>query len=114
MPRICGEVVFGVSEGVQAGRSKSFADIRWTPNPGGNLYTKLGFELVETEAPNYSYYNHSCGVRRFHKFGFRKRILEKKYGLDSSLTERKMTEKLGFDRIYDCGLYKFVWKRKNP
>lgn len=91
---------------------KSFADIRWTPNPGANLYTKLGFELAETEAPNYSYYNHNCGVRRFHKFGFRKRILKKKYGLDGSLTEREMTEELGFDRVYDCGLYKFVWKRK--
>ena len=27
------------------------------------------------------------------------------------MTEREMTEKLGYSRIYDCGLIKYVWKK---
>ena len=35
----------------------SFADIRWTPNPSNNLYTKLGFQFDKQIKPDYTYYN---------------------------------------------------------
>ena len=44
-----------------------------------------------------------------HKFGFRKKILHKKYGLPLSMTENEMTKTLGYYRIWDCGLFKYVW-----
>lgn len=44
-----------------------------------------------------------------HKFGFRKQILHKKYGLPLSMTESEMTKQLGYYRIWDCGLFKYVW-----
>ena len=42
----------------------------------------------------------------------RKQPLHKKYGLPLTMTEREMCDKLGFERIYDCGLAKYVWRNK--
>ena len=90
---------------------KSFADRRWTLDKDDNLYTKLGFELVKTLQPDYRYYCAKVDkYTRFHKFNFRKSYLNKKYGFPLSMTETEMVKELGFDRIWDCGLFKFVWK----
>ena len=86
---------------------KSFLDRRWCFNYENNIYTKLGFRLDKIEPPNYSYTN-GHGLR-MHKFGFRKQILHKKYGLPLSMTESEMTKQLGYYRIWDCGLFKYVW-----
>jgi hypothetical protein len=88
----------------------SFADRRWTLNKDCNLYTKLGFKLENILRPDYRYYhpnNHQ--EDRQHKFGFRKQILVKKYptDLNMSMTETEMIKKLGYDRIWDCGLFKY-------
>jgi len=89
---------------------KSFLDRRWCYNCNNNIYTKLGFKLDKIEKPNYSYTN-GHGLR-IHKFNFRKQKLHKKYGLPLSMTESEMTKELGYDRIWDCGLFKYVWR--NP
>ena len=90
---------------------KSFADRRWTTGPTNNLYTKLGFELVSFVPPTYWYHNPKINPYiRFHKFGFRKQHLHKQYGLPLTMTEREMTETLGYTRIWDCGLIKYVYK----
>ena len=89
---------------------KSFADRRWTLDKDNNLYTKLGFTLGEVLKPDYRYVNR---LKREHKFGFRKQILMKKYpdkGLTMEMTEKEMCDKLGFYRIWDCGLFKFEWE----
>lgn len=86
----------------------SFADRRWTLNAEDNLYTKLGFKLDHILKPDYKYYNPSIDkYERFHKFGFRKSILSKKFGLPIEMTESEMAIKLGFDKIWDCGLYRY-------
>lgn len=91
----------------------SFADKRWTLDKDNNLYTKLGFRLVNTLFPDYKYYNKKVDkYKRFHKFGFRKQTLHRKYGLDLSMTETEMVKVLGYDRIWDCGLFKYRWKNK--
>lgn len=86
---------------------KTFLDRRWS-HGNSNVYEKMRFSLTETLPPDYRYVVKN---QRLHKFGFRKQILAKKYNLPLSMTEREMTEKLGFYRIWDCGLYKYVWKR---
>ena len=92
---------------------KSFADRRWTTNPNDNLYTKLGFNLDDIIKPTYTYYSEKVNkFRRFHKFNFRKQTLSKKYGFSMDMTEIEMTRKLGYDRIWDCGLFKYVWTNK--
>ena len=86
---------------------KSFADRRWTLDKDNNLYTKLGFKLDKILAPDYHYVQ---GNKRIHKFNFRKQTLLKKYpeaGLTEDMTEYEMAQKLGFYRIWDCGLFKY-------
>lgn len=88
----------------------SFADIRWTPNSNENLYTKLGFKITKTLPPDYSYFKSSeSRYGRLHKFGFGKTNLKRKFPeiYDDSKTEWKMMQELGYDRIWDCGKYKY-------
>ena len=30
------------------------------------------------------------------------------------MTELEMTKALGYDRIWDCGLFKYVWRKETP
>ncbi len=87
----------------------SFADRRWTPDGNNNLYITIGFKLTKIIKPRYFYYNSKIDrYKRFHKFGFGKTSLKKKYpNLDFSKTEKQLTEELGFDKIWDCGLFKY-------
>ena len=90
---------------------KTFLDRRWAFNISNNLYTKLGFEIDKIEAPDYTY-TQGHG-ERLHKFGFRKQILHRKYGLPLSMTEKEMASKLGYSRIWNCGLIRYIWKKKD-
>lgn len=92
---------------------KTFADRRWTTDSGDNLYTKLGFHIDHVLSPNYWYYKKSDSkTGRLHKFNFRKQKLSKKYGFPLTMTEREMTKELGYERIWDCGLIRYVYN--NP
>lgn len=90
----------------------TYSDRRWhTEND--NLYTKLGFEIKEILQPDYMYVTSKNSYRlRYHKFNFRKSILHRKYGLPLTMTEKEMTEQLGYYKIWDCGLIKYVWQSK--
>lgn len=93
---------------------KSFADRRWTINEQNNIYIQLGFKFDKYTAPDYRYVNPSShNLRRQHKFGFRKNILHNKYGFPLDMTEEEMVKKLKYDRIWDCGLIRYVWKKEN-
>ena len=74
----------------------------------------IGFKLDKILEPNYNYI--IDGKTRFHKFNFRKQTLLKRYpdsGLTENMTEYEMTQKLGFYRIWNCGLFKYVWENKS-
>ena len=88
----------------------SFADRRWTLSDKNNLYCNLGFKLDKVLAPEYRYYNAKAAkYQRFHKFNFRKQILHKKYGFPLTMTELEMARGLGYERIWDCGLFRYVY-----
>ena len=91
---------------------KSFADRRWTTNEDDNLYTKIGFELTNILKPDYRYIDSSNPKERIHKFNLRKKTLHNKYDLPIEFTEKQMTDKLGYVKIWDCGLYKYEWNKK--
>lgn len=42
-----------------------------------------------------------------------KKTLNKKYGFPLTMTESEMVKNIGFDRIWDCGLFKFVWTNED-
>ena len=88
---------------------KSFADRRWTVNETNNIYIQLGFKFEKYICPDYKYI---VNGKRLHKFNFRKQILHKKYGFPLTMTETEMTNELGYDRVWDCGLIKYVWKNR--
>ena len=87
----------------------SFADRRWTIDNNNNLYTNLGFKLVSIVKPTYYYYNSKVNkYKRFHKFTFGKNNIKKKYkDVDLSKSEKDIMTELGYDRIWDCGLFKY-------
>ena len=95
---------------------KSFADRRWTVNEKNNIYLQLGFKFNKYTLPDYTYFKSSEGLVRQHKFGFRKDRLNKKYGLPLTMTEIEMTKLLGYKRIWNCGLIKYIWRKEecNP
>ena len=95
---------------------KSFADRRWTMDEENNLYTQIGFKFDQYIPPDYKYFiNGKC--QRIHKFNLRKKNMLKHYGstydLNENMTEKEMATKIGFLRVYDCGLIKYIWKNKD-
>lgn len=91
----------------------SFADRRWTIDKDYNLYTILGFTLNMINPPDYRYYHNKVDrYKRVHKMTFNKKSLHKKYGFPLTMTEREMTRELGYERIWDCGLFKYVWLKE--
>lgn len=92
---------------------KSFLDRRWCFSEDGNIYTKLGFVLTETLAPDYRYVDRDNPKERIHKFNLRKKELHRRYGMDMDMTESQMVKKLGYVKIWDCGLYKYVWTKNS-
>ena len=92
----------------------SFADRRWTLSSDNNLYTKIGFKLDQICRPDYKYYNSKVDkYKRFHKIKFNKRRLMREYGFPETMTELEMARELGYDRIWDCGLFRYVWKNND-
>jgi hypothetical protein len=84
----------------------SYADRRWST---GELYFHLGFFLENINDPNYWYLD-PRKTKRHHRFMFRKKVIVEKMGGDSNLSEWENMKKMNFDRIWDCGTLKFVWK----
>jgi hypothetical protein len=84
----------------------TFADLRWH---NGDVYHKSGFVVDKILRPDYSYVIKN---KRYHKFNFRHDRLQKLFPnkYDPSLSERENMEKIGIDRIYDCGKIRFVMK----
>jgi len=71
----------------------------------GNIYKTLGFELQHLSTPNYYYI--VDGIRK-HRFNYRKDKLVAN-GSDSNLTESQIMQNLGINKIYDCGMQKWIF-----
>lgn len=86
----------------------TYADRRWST---GNMYYKLGFELLHISPPNYWYIHKNYIYKRYHRYNFRKNILfEKLDNFDPKLTENDNMKNNNYSRIWDCGNY--VYKKK--
>jgi hypothetical protein len=89
----------------------SYADVRWSPNPNKTFYIKCGFEFEKITRPNYWYLNDNYD-ERLYRYKFRRSELLKE-GFDENLTEWEIMKQKGYDKIWDCGSYKFIFKNKN-
>jgi hypothetical protein len=82
----------------------SYADRRWS---NGNLYLTLGFKLDSMTSPNYWYFNKNSIPMREHRFNYRKSKLLKE-GYDENLTEWQIMQIKKYNRVWDCGNFKFI------
>lgn len=84
----------------------SYADVRYV-NKNSNVYISNGFDLQSTSKPNYWYTKHY--KKREHRFKYRKNVLSKNLEIfDETLSEWDNMLNNGYDRIWDCGNYKYV------
>lgn len=91
---------------------KLFEDRRWIVNENNNAYTDIGFKPVSYIQPSYTYFNTKTSeIARYSKSVFRKDNLERKYGFKNQMTEKQMAEQLGYTRVWDCGLIKYVFAK---
>ena len=84
----------------------TYADRRWSD---GNLYRQLGFALVHETGPNYWYVGKHR--TREHRFNYRKDRIKHLVENGDAKTERQIMLELGRDRIWDCGSFKYEWRR---
>jgi len=88
----------------------SYADRRWSFS-NSNVYEKLNLKLTGKTAPSYWYFgNHRKNYKRYHRFNFRKDQLSKILkSFNPSLSEWENMKNNGWDRIWDCGNFKYEW-----
>lgn len=72
----------------------------------GNLYFQTGFQLIGVTPPNYFYFKNANVYSReqFQKHTLKEKLL----AFNNSLTEYQNMQINGYDRIWDCGNYKFL------
>ena len=87
----------------------TFADLRFGD---GGVYHKCGFEYVEDTQPNYWYSRKYSGVL-YSRVKFQKHKLQSQLdSFDPLKSEFENMVDNGWDRIWDCGNAKFIWKRQ--
>ncbi len=81
----------------------SFSDRRWSQ---GRIYGQNGFASAERLRPSYSYFYDGSEGPRYHKSSFTKARLSSLGATGAD--EWTMAQSLGLDRIWDCGLDKWI------
>ena len=82
----------------------SYADRFWSV---GNLYEKLGFDLIEKSGPGYSYVD--MNSNKISRVQAQKHKLKKLLGnnFNPDLTEAENMRNSGYEKIWNCGNYVF-------
>jgi hypothetical protein len=81
----------------------SYSDLRYFT---GEVYASLGFKNIYTTLPGFFY---TKGVKRYNRLNFTKKKLVK-LGYDLTKTGDQIMQELGYDKIWDCGNNKWVWR----
>lgn len=84
---------------------ESFSDISMF---GGGMYLNLGFKFEHNTPVNYHWV--IDGIRK-HRFSYNKKNLVK-MGYDINLSESEIMKSIGYYKIWECGLKKWIWIRK--
>lgn len=86
-------------------RIVSYADRRWSSVDA--FYPKLGFEKISSTHPNFYYIVDGVRENRM-KYQKHKLILAE---AEQGMSEHEIMKSRGIMRIYDCGNWKYEWKR---
>jgi hypothetical protein len=82
-------------------RIVSYADKDWS---FGDLYYKLGFNIVSESKPDYKYIVNN---KRVHKSWYKKSNIKKIGIITDGKTENQLMKDIGISKVYDCGKIKF-------
>lgn len=85
-------------------RVVSYADARWSDD--GAFYPRLGFDLVAVSVPGYFIVD---GDVRHNRMRYQRHLIAGPDDVGKS--EHEITLERGLYRIYDCGQYKYEWRR---
>lgn len=88
----------------------TYADRRWSSI--NNVYATIKWKFSGTTPPNYWYMDKQHTLRK-HRFNFTKHKIINEMNGDPSLTEWENMKKMGFDRIWDCGHFKYEYKKRD-
>ena len=107
----CGKLLAYFVKNYNPTKIISYADRRYSNI--NNMYEKIGFKLESITNPNYWYFKPGY-ILKYHRFNFRKSELSKKLPIfDSNLTEWQNMQLNGYDRIWDCGQFKYEYNPTN-
>lgn len=82
----------------------TYVDRSWSK---GNLYSKLGFDLIGKTKPNYTYYDLKCN--KYNRFNLRKNVIIKKH-YNPNKSKFEIIKDLGYLKVYNSGNLKFLYK----
>lgn len=84
----------------------TYADRRYSL---GKTYSNLGFIFTNFTPPNYFYWKN---MKIFNRINFQKHKLSAKLEkFDKQKTEYENMKNNGFNKVWDCGHYKFIWEK---
>lgn len=84
----------------------TFADRRYSL---GKLYPVLGFEFHSFTKPSYFYWKN---MKVYNRMSFQKHMLKDKLStFDDNISEYDNMLLNGYNRVWDCGNYKFIWTK---
>ena len=86
----------------------TYADRRYSD---GSLYITLGFGKINQSKPNYFILGKNKLIRQSIELWQKYDIKDKLIIFNDSLSLWDNLKINGYDRIWDCGNYKFEWKR---
>lgn len=87
----------------------TFADRRYSL---GKMYYNIGFKFNSFSKPNYFYWKN---LKIYNRMNFQKHMLKDKLDVfDNTLSEYQNMLNNGFNRVWDCGNYKFIMEIKEP
>lgn len=90
----------------------TFCDIRFSSaNPNETVYPKLGFVYDGYSRPNYKYYKD--GVYLSRQQCMKSKLKDRLEVFDESLTETENMHRNGYLKLYDCGNFRYVWRKNS-
>lgn len=106
---VCGKMFSFFLKNYACKSVEVLGDRRWAFDSRKNLFTKLGFEYVQYVDPSYKFYHrHGYDYKTMSQSAFRKRKDFKE--LIKKMSEDSAIKALDYDRVWDCGYIKYIYK----
>lgn len=92
-------------------RVKASVPIEYTPDRSHNVFANCGFTIERQTAPDFGYFKRVDGPIIQSKDAVIHRLRTQKLNL-SGKSETQIAKQFGYDRIWNCGKYVYLWKKE--